>query len=862
MKPPTGEGEMRAPRWLRRLVRFAAPPGRADEVEGDLEEEHRRRLEAHSGPGAWLRTVIDGLQVAVHLGIPRVRAAIPRFISGPELRLAVRSHFRHPLLSTTTVLTLGVGIAVATTGLSLATAVLDSRLPFDDGHRWSTVSWAGPESELPDSLTEALHEALRREGSFAHVGLWTAGTVNIDLPRGGVEPVTVAAVTPTTLSRTGAVPLAGRTLAPTDGVPGATPVVVLRESLWRRRFGGDPDVIGRPVELAGRGHEVVGVLPAGSHFPAGGEAWIALGGRPALPGMSAPGQLLLVHSDEVSATAAAERVTALARSLHPALRHTAVVRGFTELPAAGGLSTVAWLLLGAFLFVVCANVANLLLARAATRTRELSVRAALGASRGRLVGQLTVETLVLVAAAAVIGVGTARWVLGLIPADPWERDGDLPWWVRFDLSPEVVAGVVGFTLMAAVVCGVLPGLRVTRGDVARRLRGAARDGRERLFGRLQEAALVLQMAFSIAVLGSAVLLARAVHDAYGEWRPPIPEEELVVARLQGVEGGASAWRAAAEGVARSTGVRSVAWADGRPGADAPLVRWQVATGGPVSLPTRFVSAGYFELLGSPALRGRLPASRDGGASEAVVEEGFARRVLEKESPLGIRIRVAGRAVGGESDPWVTIVGVVPSLGLSNADAEAPPGIYLPFSRGSDGYLMARVDAASAPAVAEGVRATVAEHDPGIVVEWSRSMPELLGDARRIFATMGAVIVALGALTLALSLACIHALLSFEVTRRWRELGIRLALGAGRGRVVGETLRRVGVLVGVGGVVGVGLGHLMATGRHALVLRVPGPGPWLFPALAALLAAVGVMACAVPLRRAWRADPGEVLRDDG
>ncbi len=448
-------------------------------------------------------------------------------ISAAELRLAVRLLRRQPVVTLTTVLALAVGIGMATTGFTLLDSVLFSKLPYPNGDRFVLVEvHTEPEAQRSTVEAERFRFFRERASTFEHLGAFRDNEVNLLLPSGEILPVPGALVTPSSIAVFPHAPVVGRMLTAADGVPGAPPVALLRESLWRRHFSGDPRAVGSTVEMSGVRRMIVGVMPDDFKFPNSGEIWLPLHDD-GTERRSTFG--VLRHADGVAAASA--ELSALSQQFEaaspaaPRLR-LAVLR-FTD-ALSRGLELLSGVLVGALvlvLLVIAANIANLVLARTLARSRELAVSTALGATRSRLVGQIFCEVLLLGVVAAVIGLTVSQAVLA------WFRTTmtDMPFWVDFNASPRTILFVVGATLLTAAVGGVVPALKATSRDMAATLAAGAR-GTSGAFGWASGFMVAVQVALSIALLNGALLMARGV-SGYMTPNLPVAPSEVLTARV-------------------------------------------------------------------------------------------------------------------------------------------------------------------------------------------------------------------------------------------------------------------------------------------------------------------------------------------
>lgn len=858
------------PSWLRRLVEALCPPDRRDEVVGDLEEVHRRRTQRRGRLLALPGTAGDVLGTLAHLLRLRVSEWVRRAaFTGTEFRLALRLLRRSPIVSLTVVLALTCGVTLATAGFTVVQAVFDMDLPFPEGPRVVELELRDARTaerrDPPAILLDALESGV---ASLEHWGAAAVRTGNLRLGPGEVSLVDVVALTPGGFDYALPPLLAGRGLPTARTEPGEPRPVLLSESLWRSRFGADEDVVGRQVEVSGDFWRVTGVLPDRAGFPVSAELWTVH--RPlvdgttdlALYGVLAPG---------VSPTAAAAELGALVTG---ATRAAAVpdlllsLRSAEDPPGSGsqGLLVVGFLV--AFLLVIAGNVGNLMVARASARTEELTIRAALGAHRSRLVTQLALESATLV----IVAVAAGLWMADRLLA--WFRVSDaeqLPPWIDLSPGPWTVAFVVAVAGLLTLVSGVLPALRATRGT-APSLQSGSRGTTSRAFGWANSSMIVAQIAFSTGILGGAVLVhrawvgafdmdqlpgAEAIATAYVTWAEAPPTELLAAVRAAhpGSQVGLSTYL---------------------PGVDAPLGPVEVeGRDEPIRVPFARVSPGFWQVVNVPALAGRLTVADDvGGAAGpaassgsdaggalpvAVVDRPFVERHLGGTNAVGRRIRLA--RAGGDGSGWHRIVAVVPDLGLGGMDAESAGGVYLPYTGGPVARLLIRTSndpvalGRTLPGLAYGV-------DPGIAVSRIHTLGAVVQGVRQIFRGLGAVFTGLGVLVLVLALMGVYAILSFEVARRRREIGIRVALGASPRDVIRPLLVRVGAYVALGG----GLGWLLGAGvvsvaRATIRLRLAPGGGEVFAGLALLVLLTASAAALTPALRALRIQPGEALQSE-
>ena len=832
-------------------------------------------------------------------------------VSWLDVKLGGRMLRRYPGLTLVGGLSMAFAIAVGAAGFELITQVTDPTLPLPDGDRIVVVrAWDAAASQQEPRLA---HELTTWRGALRTVqDLGAHRTVgrNLAVPGGEVAPVAVAEISASAFRVAAVPPLLGRALVPSDERPDAPPVLVIGYEAWRTRFGGDPAVVGRTVQLDGTPHTIAGVMPEGFAFPSSQALWVPLRLRdagyapsegPALElfGRLAPGATLDAARAEVAALgrrAAADFPEARAHvrpAIVPLGESLFDVRAGNSLRAALRAANLPLVL---FLVLVCGNVAMLLFARAATRENELAVRTALGASRGRVVTQLFAEALVLGALAAVVGLAAAGFLLrvGLSAADG--PTGALPFWIHARLSPVTVLYVVALTVLGAVVAGVVPALKVTRG-LAMRARASSAGGGGPRFGGIWTAVIVCQIAATVAfpvialsawrstvrqralessfAAGEYLMVSLAMDPASSASAAPsaAPDTAAARTRLRAARA-ALAQRVVAEPVVLATTAASTLplmyhpWRRVEVEGVAPTV---ADSGAAPRVSSAHVADDFFTVFGARVVAGRgfHPGELAPDARVVVVNRSFVREVLGGRDPIGRRVRytafedsTARRPSGAEPGPWYEIVGVVPDLGMKAAgDARSPAGLYHPAPRGADALAYLAVHVRGDPSsFAPRLRALAAAVDPTLRLDDVLPMDRIQAGDLRMEGYIFRLLLVVSALALTLSLAGVYAVTSFVVSRRTREIGIRVALGADPRRVAATILRRPLVQVAAGVLVGCGL---LATLQHAatvggLSLRVG----LLFVAFGIGLFAVCLLACVVPTRRALRVEPTVALRTEG
>lgn len=766
-----------------------------------------------------------------------------------DLRLGVRYLLRQPFASLTAVVALTVGIGLATVGFASMEALMHSRLPFDGGDRFVRIDTRGLDADAYARIAAA--------PSLVHVGAASSRRDTVTLPSGEISELSIVRLTPSSFPYVQAVPAQGRVLTSADAVPGAAPAAVVSERLAKRSA-----THGGLIDIAGTKYTIVGVMPESFRFPNRPDLWIPFDER------FQRGQAVVEEGTRVfgvrAPTASLDQVVSQMASIAPAtpapgdtLERSLTVKDFTDLgDMAPLLSSVIVIAVFSVLIVIAANVGNLILARSFSRSREFALRAALGASRGRLVAQVMTEVLVLGAIAAVLGSIGAHAILRR-----FNSMDEIPYWIDFTGGPITFVMVAGSTLLAAAIAGAWPALKATRRDVLAGIQGGDHRTSDVRFGRVAAGMVVTQIAVSIVMLHGALVVAQAFRN-YQNVRVALPTNVLTMGF-------------AAEGVSVSDAERVVAAVPGviAVGASTSLPRHSpnvvsvevepvagVAPTAPRRTPSAAVSPTFFASLGSAVTAGRNFTDRDAVANApavAIVNEPMAREMFGGAA-LGRRFRsVSNTDVG----PWLEVIGIVPDLALSVGDPSLAAGYYVPLAATADsGYLALRVNG-DPIRYDEPVRRALRAQFPSLQPYRASTLADVNMDDRAFFAAFSSALVGLGVVTLVLALAGVYSMMSLIVSRRTREIGIRLALGASVSHVVQTIGTRSALQIGIGGVVGAALAIASLSARSVLVSRMGDGGTWTLPLVLALLVLAGLAATWVPLRRALSIRPQDALRAD-
>ena len=721
-------------------------------------------------------------------------------------------------------------------------------------------------------------------------------TRNVELTRGLAEPVATVEVTGSAFHALRVPALLGRTLTEADVQSGAPPVAVIGYDLWKTRFEGDSRVIGRPVRISGIPATVVGVMPRGFAFPSTQQLWVpfTITGAGSAPREGMAIRIFGRLAAGASLARARTELTNLGRSaatdlprthehLRPQLftfaQSVRAIRGPGEsMTLLSGNAFVVMLLV-----LVCANVGLLMFARAATRESEIVVRSALGASRRRIVMQLFAEALVLGGVAAVVGVAAAgwgvRWALDLMRGELTDGSGNFPFWVDGGLSPLTVLYATVLTVLAAAIAGVLPGLRITR-NLADRLKRATAGGGGTQFGGVWTGIIVAQIAVTMGFPVVTFFVRRDTVRMETQ-RLPFPVAQYLSVRLEMErelpEAGADTSNAAFEArymaaahkleqrLEADPTVAGVVFAEQLPMQYHPNHQVEVDEGavapkdarGHVVASTN-VDPRYLDVLGVAMLSGRWfnrsEATPD--ARVAVVNKAFVDRVMGGRNPIGRRIRYP-RSARSEPPPWYEIIGVAPDMGTNSG--WGPAGIYHPLVRDSIYPLNMAIHVRDNPtAFAPRLRAIATDVDPTLQLAELMPLRDVVNPEVKFHQFWVRMTTIVSLMVLVLSLVAIYAVMSFAVSRRTREIGVRMALGGTPRHIVSAVFAQPLRQLGIGLVAGV---VLVAYMTGLMKSGLPSAGQILMLGVyAAAMTAVCLIACVVPTRRALAVEPTVALRE--
>ncbi len=816
-----------------------------------------------------------------------------------DLRYAFRTLRQSPGFALAAVLSIALGVGANTSIFSVASALLLRPLPYADPDRlvilWNRSPGLGI---MEDWFSTAQYFDIRSgHGGFEQVALAIGGNENLT-GDGEPERVGTIRVSSNLLPMLGAHAEIGRLFTADDDVPGTTGTAVLGHGTWLRRYGGDPDVVGRTLTLNGRPYHVVGVLPARFDLPR--DVMPTLGGAEhaevLLPLPLAAGAAQVRNREDYNiigklkpgvtigqAQSEMNGITARLRAEHPDVYPPNGGLTFDIVPlkeeVVGDVRTSLLVLTGAVGFVLliaCANVANLLLSRAMARQKEMAVRSALGASRARILRQLLTESVLLALAGGAVGLAFAALSVKGIHA---LGAGSVPRLDDVGIDGGVLLFTLALSILSGIVFGFAPALRLGRLDVHATLKDAGRgaSGTSALWGRghnMRRALVVAELALSVMLLIGAGLLIRSF--ARLQDVPPgftargVLTLELTMSGRKYASGPivAETYRQLLARLSRLPGVTAA-------GAVTSLPLSQMMAWGPITVEgrtpqagenfinvdERFVSGDYFQAMEIPLVAGRLFTDLDTPATQRVVivDEHMAGQLWPGQDPLGKRIRTGGMDARPDA-PWMTVVGVVGRIKQDALDADSRMAVYFPHLQVPVRAMNVVVRTGSDPAgLAAAVRQEIREIDPDLPIYNVRTMGDRVAEslARRRFAML--LLTLFAALALGLASVGVYGVIAYLVNQGARELGIRLALGA-TPRGILLLIVRQGMAVALAGV-SIGLAAAFALTRlmQSLLFGVRATDPLTFGSIAVLLTLVALAASSIPALRAARIDPMVSLR---
>lgn len=800
-----------------------------------------------------------------------------------DLKYAVRSLVFDRGITAIVVLCLALGIGINATLFSVVDGVLIQSLPYADADRLLILNETFERGGIREAGVsyQSLQDWKRQTSALSAIMAVSGRTITL-ADGSEAERFEGAAITWDLFPTLGTPPALGRQFTPQDDRAGAEPVVMISDDVWRRRYNGDPAIIGRPVSVNGRPHTIVGVMPPGFRFPENMRVWIPL--APVAEQEPRSNRSLFAFArmkpgvDLARARADVAAMAATTAAQFPATNDgwSAMARPIADEFIPDDVRLVLLTMMGAVtlvLLIACANVANLMLARASGKQREFSVRAAIGAGRGRLVRQLLTECILLGLASAPIGLAIAYFGIWLL--DGAVSPDNIPYYIHWEISPRVIAYTVLVSALTGLVFGLAPALQAGRLNLTEALRDGARgSGQSGRRARVRNGLVVAEVALALVLLVGASLFVRSFVNLQGasagfDANPlltlrffmtteayPRPEQrqqrvEDVVRRIEALPGVESAYASNFIPLGGGGGGERAAIVDGR----------AAARGEEPSILFIGVTPRFQKTMGLSLIKGRdfTEAEGAGRTPVAVINDTMAKKLWPGADAVGGRFRLAD----AESVEWFTVIGVAPDIRQYDMTDDAPmPAAFVPFAYGTFQNIGVVMRATANPAgLAAAARGAIREADSGLAVFEVRTMEDLRQSSFWQFRLFGFMFGIFGAAALFLAGIGVYGVLSFSVSQRTQEMGVRVALGAQRSDVLrlivrqGVTLALVGVVAGVIGAFGV-------TRVIASLLYDVTPGdPLSFIGVALFLTAIAFVASYLPARRATNVDPIVALRNE-
>ncbi|MEJ2483412.1 MAG: ABC transporter permease [Gemmatimonadota bacterium] len=805
-----------------------------------------------------------------------------------DVKFGLRMLIKSPVISLIAILAFALGIGPTTTVFSIVNGAIYKGLPFDDADRVVSVWRVNPEREIERGGV-SLHDYVEyrdQNSSLEALGLWSDGAVNLVGADDEPERYQGARVTANMFDILRVAPVLGRGFLPEEEEPGADPVMIVGYDVWQEKFDGSPQVIGRTVRTNGEPRTIVGVAPEGFKFPIESDMWAPLEVDPLAhdreDGPQYPGFGRLKAG--VTLDHAAADLATIGMRLEQEFPESnegfaPIVEPFTKFTIGNELYALLFTMLGAaigVLLIGCANVANLLFARAAVREKEVAVRSAIGAKRKQIVRQLLVEVGVLSAIGGAIGVligiGGVAWFNRAIATNP------PPFWMTFDMDGRVLLFATLVSALAAVAAGLFPALRATDKGLNEALNDEGRGSSSGLrMGRVTSAIVIGEVAVSCGLLIAAGLMIKSV----AQLRTidlPFAVENIFTARLNlpemdypDADARTDFYREFLQRLQTIPGIEAATLSDGLPargngmrtfeieGRDYPTERdYPRAREG-------IVTPGYFATFQAPVLEGRAFEFADtkDNLPVALVNRSFVHEYFEDGVGIGKRFRIHQ---GDDVYEWMTVVGVVPDMkmeGIGNND-QSPAGYYIAVDQFAEilgNTVSVGAHTSGDPgAMAARVRETLAAMDPNLPVYDAMSMQAVIDDATWFYRVFGTLFMLFGFTALFLAAVGLYGVMSFGVSQRRREMGIRMALGAKEDRLIRLAMRRGLRQLAIGIVIGIALAALATKPLQIILYEVDARDPVIFGGVVLALALVGAVASYLPARRVSRIHPAEALQN--
>ncbi len=802
-----------------------------------------------------------------------------------DVQHAFRCLIRRPGSALPAIVTLGLGIGLTTGMFSILNSVMLRGLPVEDPEELMAVARINP-SQGAARLPTPIHDYAdlsERQSTFEELGAYNLTTFNLATGDGPPDVVNAAIVTSNVFQLLRTPPVLGRDFVDEDERIGALPVALIGFRFWQNRFDGAPDVLGRTVRLNGQPTQIIGIMPDDFEFPIFQQLWKPM---PAIdrsldrgtgPAVSVFGRL----SDGVSKEQAQDDIGRIMRQLavdYPDTNEgiTAVIAPYVQEVIGYQMPGVLYTMLATVsmvLLIACANVANLLLARASLRSKEVALRMALGARRSQVVFQLLADSSVIAVLGAALGLGVAQLAATAFNRALTGFPQGVAYWMSIEIDVTVLLFVLLLTIGATLLSGVIPAIRASRTDVNEILKDAARGTPSLSIGRLSRGLVIGQVALSFALLVSAGLMVKSVRNL-ANVDYPFDGESVLTASLSlppadypGDAERLQFFDQLRQRLNMEAAVISASIATELPAAGFGSGRFELegqSYSGENDYPRARIGSvdqAYFETISTGVVEGRSFQTSDDAVSTpvAVVNQRFVSRYFPGEPVLGRRVRLrSGSQSDGEGQglKWYTIVGVAPDFYLDVSAFGAPPeAIYLPLAQRAASVVKLLVHTRGDPLqFTSRTRDIVAELDQDLPISQVDTLAGTIRSGNLLFNIFAVMFTVFGAAALLLASIGLYGVLSFNVNERTRELGVRTALGASRIRLIRLVMRQAAIQLTSGMVIGVGLSLLLGRGLSFVLFGVEAADLSVLVVIAAILSLTAGVACLVPARRATRVDP--------